>query len=94
MKLEKYGLRLKCLDFFAFFQKFSIKIGPLVAHPASRPYRHAGLGGRSSPECLKSTPTGAVALEAGHIWVLVIVWLLGVTLTIIYILSHPSVKVM
>ena len=68
--------------------------GEVVAHPASRPYGHAGLGGRSSPECLKSTPRGAVALEAGHIWVLVIVWLLGVTLTIIYILSHPSVKVM
>ena len=66
----------------------------VVAHPASRPYRHAGPGGRSSPKCLKGTPSGAVVQEACHIWVLVIVWLSGVTLIIIYILSHPSVKVM
>ena len=66
----------------------------LVAHPASRPYRHARPGSRSSPECLKGTPPGAVVQEACHIWVLVIVWLCGATLTIMYILSHPSVKVM
>ena len=66
----------------------------LVAHPAKRPYRHAGLGSRSSPKCLKGTPSGAVVQETCHIWVLVIVWLSGVTLIIIYILSHPSVKVM
>ena len=66
----------------------------LVAHPASRPYWHAGPGGRSSPKCLKGTPPGAVVQEACHIWVLVIVWLSGVTLVIIYILSHPLVKVM
>ena len=68
--------------------------GMVVAHPASRPYRHARPGSRSSPECLKGTPPGAVVQEACHIWVLVIVWLCGATLTIMYILSHPSVKVM
>ena len=47
-----------------------------------------------APVSLTGTPPGAVVQEACGIWVLVVVWLGGVTLTIIYILSHPSVKVM
>ena len=47
-----------------------------------------------APVSFSGTPPGAVVQEACGIWVLVVVWLGGVTLTIIYILSHPSVKVM
>ena len=68
--------------------------GGLDAHPTSRPYWHAGPGGRSSPKCQSGTSSRAVVRETCHIWVLVIVWLSGVTLIIIYILSHPTVKVM
>ena len=68
--------------------------GGLDAHPTSRPYWHGGPGGRSSPKCQSGTPSRAVVRETCHIWVLVIVWLSGVTLIIIYILSHPTVKVM
>ena len=68
--------------------------GGLDAHPTSRPYWHAGPGGRSSPKCQSGTSPRAVVQETCHIWVLVIVWLSGVTLIIIYILSHPSVRVM
>ena len=66
----------------------------LDAHPTSRPYWHGGPGGRSSPKCQSGTSSRAVVRETCHIWVLVIVWLSGVTLIIIYILSHPTVKVM
>ena len=68
--------------------------GGLDAHPTSRPYWHGGPGGRSSPKCQSGTSSRAVVRETCHIWVLVIVWLSGVTLIIIYILSHPTVKVM
>ena len=68
--------------------------GGLVAHPTSRPYGHGGPGGHSSPKCQSGTPSRAVVRQTCHIWVLVIVWLSGVTLVIIYILSHPTVKVM
>ena len=39
-------------------------------------------------------PSGSVVLDTCAVWVLMVIFASGITVTIIYILSHPSIKVM